>query len=73
LNQSYDQGTNITQILDIHLFVLGGFISTKTITGYHKSLGERIGMTYRALDVREVIEDEMRERKGRTIVSCKYP
>jgi len=60
------------QILDIHLFVLGGFLSTKTHQGDFDPVSESIGMNYTPLKVDEVVASEMKQRKGRTVISSKY-
>lgn len=60
------------QILDICLFVAGGFLSPTTRRGDHVLLGERMDMTYDAIDSRELINSEIRGRKGRVAVSCTF-
>ncbi|KAM5349489.1 hypothetical protein ACJ41O_005994 [Fusarium nematophilum] len=57
------------RILDIHIHVLGNFLSSVTDQGDYVQLGERIDMTYGPLRVREVIDNEMKQRKGRTVIS----
>ncbi|KAF4451421.1 FAD-binding domain-containing protein [Fusarium austroafricanum] len=57
------------RILDIHIHVMGNFLSRVTDQGDYVQLGERIDMTYGPLQVRDVIEKEMRQRKGRTVIS----
>ncbi|KAH6883860.1 ferric reductase transmembrane component 3 [Thelonectria olida] len=57
------------RILDIHIHVLGNFLSRVTDRGDYIQLGERIDMTYGPLRVREVIDNEMKHRKGRTVIS----
>ncbi|GAB1319498.1 hypothetical protein MFIFM68171_09708 [Madurella fahalii] len=57
------------KILDIHIYVLGNFLSRVTDQGDYVQLGERIDMTYGPLHIREVINDEMKQRKGRTAIS----
>jgi hypothetical protein len=50
---------------------MGNFLSRVTDQGDYVQLGERIDMTYGPLQVRDVIEKEMRQRKGRTVISGK--
>ncbi|RMJ04847.1 hypothetical protein CDV36_014480 [Fusarium kuroshium] len=57
------------RILDIHIHVLGSFLSRITDQGDYIQLGERIDMTYGPLRVRQVIDNEMKQRKGRTVIS----
>ncbi|KAM0132883.1 hypothetical protein ACHAP3_006172 [Botrytis cinerea] len=57
------------KILDIQLFVLGGYISSKTEPGDVKPLGKRIKMTYKAMNAEDLIRSEIDGRKGRTVVS----
>ncbi|PVH68072.1 hypothetical protein DL98DRAFT_395368, partial [Cadophora sp. DSE1049] len=61
--------TDKSQILDIQLFVLGGYISSKTEPGDVKPLGKRIKMTYKAMNAEDLIRSEIDGRKGRTVVS----
>lgn len=61
----------MSQILDIQLFVLGDFISSKTKPGDVKTLGKRIKMTYEAINAEDLIRSEIDGRKGRTVVSRK--
>lgn len=60
------------QILDIHIYVLGNFLSIESHRGDYVQRGERIDMTYRELDIEEVIDSEMKQRKGRTAISGKH-
>ncbi|KAH7111757.1 hypothetical protein B0J11DRAFT_542940 [Dendryphion nanum] len=62
------------RILDIRLFVRGKFLSSETRRGNYEQIGERIDITYDALDgenmsVEELIKAEMKDRKGLTMVS----
>ncbi|KAH8650328.1 hypothetical protein BGZ60DRAFT_389188 [Tricladium varicosporioides] len=59
----------MSQILDIQLFVLGGYISSKTKPGDVRSLGKRIKMTYEAMNAEDLIRSEIDGRKGHTVVS----
>lgn len=61
----------MSQILDIQLFVLGSYISSKTKPGDVKPLGKRIKMTYEAMNAEDLIRSEIDGRKGRTVVSRK--
>jgi hypothetical protein len=51
--------------------VLGNFLSRVTDQGDYIQLGERIDMTYGPLRVREVVDSEMKQRKGRAVISGK--
>jgi hypothetical protein len=57
------------QILDIQLFVLGRYISSKTKTGDIKPLGKRIKITYETINAEDLIRSEIDGRKGRMVVS----
>ncbi|PVH68769.1 hypothetical protein DL98DRAFT_205439 [Cadophora sp. DSE1049] len=57
------------KILDIQLFVLGDYISSKTEPGDVNPLGKRIKMTYKAMNAEDLIRSEIDGRKGRTVVS----
>ena len=59
------------QILDVHLYVVGNFLSESIARGQHIELGERIDMTYDSWNVKEVIKSEMKQRKGHTVISRK--
>ena len=59
------------QILNIQLFVLGGYISSKTKTGDVKRLGKRITMKHEAMNAEGLIRSEIDGKKGRTVVSRK--
>ncbi|SCN98195.1 unnamed protein product [Fusarium fujikuroi] len=48
---------------------MGNFLSRDTGQGDYIQLGERIDMTYGPLPVSDVIDKEMRQRKGRTVIS----
>ncbi len=61
----------ILQILNIRLFVLGHFISSKTSRGEHIQIGERIDVTYDAMNVATLLDSELGCRKGQTLVSSK--
>lgn len=63
---------NVVQILDIHLFVVGGFLSSTTPRGHHAQLGERIDMTYAAMDAGCLIESELKSKMGGVVVSCRF-
>ncbi|KAH7111270.1 ferric reductase transmembrane component 3 [Dendryphion nanum] len=56
------------RILDIRLFVRGKFLSSETRRGNYEQIGERIDITYDALDG-ENVKAEMKGRKGLTMVS----
>ncbi|KAJ0100655.1 hypothetical protein J7T55_001359 [Diaporthe amygdali] len=60
---------DVNRILDIHLFVVGGFLSRNTRRGDIVSRGERIDVTYSAMDAKEIIGAEMNGRKGRVVIS----
>ncbi len=55
---------------DIQLFILGNFLSTETNRGDNTRPGERIKMTYEAMNAENLIKSEIEERKGHTVVSC---
>jgi hypothetical protein len=59
------------QILNIQLFVLGGYISSKTKIGDVKPLGKRIKITYEAINAEDLIRSKIDDRKGCTVVSRK--
>lgn len=55
----------------------GEFLSKGTRRGNYEQIGERIDMTYDALDgenvsVEELIKAEIKDRKGLTVVSREY-
>jgi hypothetical protein len=59
------------QVLDIHVFVTGGYITEGAKEGMHGEDG-RIKMNYGELDIAYIIKDELRERRGRNVVLCEY-
>jgi hypothetical protein len=58
------------KILDIQLFVLGNYLSSKTKQGDISWYGQRIKMTFEAMNAKFLIESEIKDRKGHTVVSC---
>ncbi|KAI6365117.1 hypothetical protein MCOR25_005510 [Pyricularia grisea] len=56
------------RVLEIHIYVLSDYVSQYTQAGDLVSLGERIGMTYGALDVTDVLDLEISQRKGRIAI-----
>ncbi|EXK83410.1 hypothetical protein FOQG_12272 [Fusarium oxysporum f. sp. raphani 54005] len=69
LKQDTDKKLTSLHILDIHIHVMGNFLSRDTGQGDYVQLGERIDMTYGPLPVSDVVDKEMRQRKGRTVIS----
>ncbi|KFA76986.1 hypothetical protein S40288_10350 [Stachybotrys chartarum IBT 40288] len=61
-----------SQILDIHIYVLGGFLSLETKEGSHVPRGKlRIGVTYEAMNVDNIVKEESGQRQGRlAILTC---
>ncbi|KAF2806348.1 uncharacterized protein BDZ99DRAFT_479610 [Mytilinidion resinicola] len=57
------------RILNIRLFVRGNFLSKETRRGDYKQIGERIDITYNAINAKELIRAEFKIRKGLTVVS----
>lgn len=56
---------------DPRWLVPGEAANDKTDQGDYIQLGERIDMTYGPLRVREVVDSEMKQRKGRAVISGK--
>jgi len=57
------------QILQIQLFVLDNYLSSRTEPGTTTSLGKRIDATYAAMNVEKLIKSGIRGRKGSTVIS----
>ncbi|KAK7421009.1 hypothetical protein QQZ08_010130 [Neonectria magnoliae] len=62
-------GEDTGRILDIHIYVLGDFLSRVIDQGDYVQLGERIDMTYGPMDIEEVLNIELKQKKGNTAIS----
>jgi hypothetical protein len=69
------------QILDIHVYVLDASViclldsadgRDRAAAGQVVRLGERMNVTYKAIQATDILDFELGRRKGRMVVSCKY-